>query len=373
MKKQLQEKKILFISPLPPPHYGSAMSSEMCLDILKNTKDFQVRNIKLNYSKEMSDIGHLNLSKIKGFFKVKKKIKKQIVEFNPDLIYFVPATSGLGLIRDFLFVKIIKKYKKRIFFHIRSRITDKDWKNPLFRKLYKKMFVGEEAIVLDKRLKKDLHGLIKEKKIFVLPNAIENEVSDKNFNKIIKRREKRKSFNILFLSNMDESKGWFRLLKACKLLKNKKRSFECNFVGAWPNTKEKKKFFEFVKRNNLRNDAISLGKKIGEEKNRILEKSDVLVFPTEYRLETFGRVILEGMMFGLSVMANGIASIPTTIEHGRTGFILKENTPEEIAMYIEKLTNLNLRKKMGIAGRKRFLQNYTLDKYKDKFLKIIKN
>lgn len=67
-------KKILFLSPLPPPYYGSAMSSQMCLNILKNSKDFEVRNIKLNYSKEMNDIGKINFNKIKGMLKVSKQI-----------------------------------------------------------------------------------------------------------------------------------------------------------------------------------------------------------------------------------------------------------------------------------------------------------
>jgi len=38
-------KKILFLSPLPPPHYGSAMSSKMCLEILQKSKDFEIKNI----------------------------------------------------------------------------------------------------------------------------------------------------------------------------------------------------------------------------------------------------------------------------------------------------------------------------------------
>ena len=62
----MENEKILFLSPLPPPYYGSAMSSEMCLNILKNSKDFQIENIKLNYSKEMSDVGKINTDKIKG-------------------------------------------------------------------------------------------------------------------------------------------------------------------------------------------------------------------------------------------------------------------------------------------------------------------
>jgi len=60
--------RVLFLSPLPPPYYGSAISSEIVFKIfLKGDKTLFVKNIKLNYSKSMSDIGTLNLKKIKDF------------------------------------------------------------------------------------------------------------------------------------------------------------------------------------------------------------------------------------------------------------------------------------------------------------------
>ena len=138
------KKKVLFLSPLPPPYYGSAMSSQMCLEILQKFNKFEVKNIKLNYSKEINDVGQLNLSKVKGFFIVKKQIKKLLKEFQPEIIYFVPATSGLGLIRDSYFVKQIKKLTNRkIIFHIRSRITDESWdKN---KKRFIEMLKGEKS------------------------------------------------------------------------------------------------------------------------------------------------------------------------------------------------------------------------------------
>ena len=362
--------KILFLSPLPPPHYGSAMSSQMCLEILQKSNKFEVKNIKLNYSKNVKDVGHFNLDKIKGFFIVKKQIKKLIGEFQPDIIYFVPATSGLGLIRDSYFVKQIKKFSgKKVIFHIRSRITEESWdKN---KKILIEMLKGKKAIVLDKSLVEDLHNLIDKKNIYVLPNAIKNELTQKEIDKILKKRKEKESLEILFLSNMDESKGWLKLLLACRILKNKKIKFKGNFIGAWTRKEDEKKFNSIIKEHDLKKEVKYLGKKVEKEKEKFLENSNVLVFPTEYKLETFGRVIIEAMMFGLPVIANGIAAIPTIIQHNKTGFILKKNTVQEIADYLEKLQDTKLREKMGYEGRERFLQEYEIQKYKTEFLKII--
>jgi len=170
---------------------------------------------------------------------------------------------------------------------------------------------------------------------------------------------------------MDKSKGWLKLLQACKILNEGGMKFNCNFVGDWPGEKEKDEFCLYVKKNKLEKVVKYLGKKIGREKNIILRKSNVLIFPTEFKLETFGRVIIEAMMFGIPVIANGIAAIPTTIRDGKTGFVLKNNSPEEIVEYIEKLRDRKLREKMGRAGRERFLKEYGFEKYKRKFLEII--
>ena len=77
------------------------------------------------------------------------------------------------------------------------------------------------------------------------------------------------------------------------------------------------------------------------------------------------------MSFSLPVIANGIATIPTIIQHGKTGFVLKKNIPEEIAKCIEKLQNEKLREKMGESGRKRFLGEYEIKNYSKKFEKIL--
>ncbi len=367
------KKKILFLSPLPEPHYGSALSSRLCLEILKGNNNFEIRNIKLNYSKEISDVGRLNLKKIRGFFKVMSNIRKTLIKFRPDQVYFVPATSGLGLLRDFYFVKQIKKYwEGKIIFHIRSRILKEDWDSKFNGKKLFKMLKGQKVIILGRGLIKDLNGIIVKRDIFILPNTIKNEVSKEQFEKIRIKRFKNKGLKIIFLSNMDRSKGWPKLLNACKLLNENKIDFECVFVGPWRLKKDKIAFKKYILKNNLEEKVFSVGKKTGEEKKKFLEESNVLVFPTEYKLETFGRIILEGMMFGMPIIANGIATIPTIIEDRKTGFILRKNSPEEISDYLIKLTDEKLRVSMGNEGRKRFLKEYSLRDYKEEFFKIFK-
>ena len=367
------KKKVLFLSPLPPPHYGSAMSSRMCLDILKKSGQFNVKNIKINFAKNMDNVGVISMDKILLVFDKIKKIKADIKKFDPDFIYFMPATSKVGLIRDFLFALAIKKLNKKIIYHVRTMINEAD-KNSLFKKIiYNKMFRGSKIIVLDKLLKDDVEKYFKPSEIFILPNAIKNSVSKTELNRIIAVRKDRKKFEILFLSNMYESKGWFLVLRACALLKKKSDDFICNFIGGWPSNKEKEKFFDFVKKNGLEKNVKYLGSISGGKRDAVYEKVDAFVFPTYYELEAHPRVIIEAMMYGLPIITNNHASLPTTIQDKKTGFLLKENSPNEIEKYLRLVEeNKSLGIRVGFAGRKRFLENYEINKYEKSFIDIMK-
>ncbi len=76
------------------------------------------------------------------------------------------------------------------------------------------------------------------------------------------------------------------------------------------------------------------------------------------------------MEYGIPVIANGIATIPSIIKHRETGFVLRENTPEEIASFILDLKLKSVREEMGVKGRIRFLENFTRDQYETNFMKI---
>lgn len=372
MIKNKQLKKILFISPLPPPYYGSAISSEMCLSILNKVNFFKVSNIKINHSVELSDVGSFTINKITGFFYVLKQLIKEINKI-PDIIYIVPATAGFALIRDSIFIKIINfNRKSKLIIHLRSQFLNKDFKNPFKIFLIKQILNGDVVILLGKELIENTHGYIAKHKIKLLPNAIPNSINEVNYKMIVDKRKLNDKINLLFLSNMMESKGWYKVLQACNLLKknNKNINFVCHFIGAWDTVKDEKLFYKYIVNNHLNEHIIYHGRLIGEEKNNILTKTDILIFPTEYKLETFGRVIIEAMEFGIPVIANNIGSIPSVIEHGETGFILEENTPEKIHFFISKLLDDFTRLQMGDKARILFLNKFTLENYRNKFLEI---
>lgn len=367
---QTVTKRILFISPLPPPFYGSAMSSEQCLEFLKSDRRFEVKHIKLNYSREMSDLGRVNFYKLYGVVKVTRQIRMAIKQFRPELIYFMPATAGNAMLRDAFFLNIVKLSKKgRLILHLHSQFIKADWNHPLKRPIIKNMLDCDKLIVLGPELVGDLETFVAKEDIFVLANGISQQLSDQDFEAINQQRNSKGHLNLFFLSNMLEFKGWYKVLETCKLLKEAQVNFICHFGGGWPSDNEKQKFYDFVRINQLENLTIHHGRLQGAEKTRIFKQADIFIYPTEY--DACPRVVIEAMEFGIPVISTRVGTIPTLVEHGSSGFIVENNTPEELFARVIDLQNKSIRIKMGTIARRRFLENYTADKYREKFASII--
>ncbi|RKD86354.1 glycosyltransferase [Mangrovibacterium diazotrophicum] len=364
-------KKILFLSPLPPPIYGSNLSCQTCLEVIQESKTFEIQNIKLNKSVRFDEVGKLTGKKLIASLGLTWQIVKTVRKFKPDLVYLMPSTAGVAFYRDFGSALVLKLMKQKIVYHVRTHINDDDIENKVRFFYFKNAFKNSTVIVLGQELKTALVNFTSSEKVKILPNAIAKSVSDIEYRKIEAERLKFKTLNLLFLSNMMRDKGWLKALKVAKLLKDADADFHFRFAGSWPSHSEETEFYKFLNRHQL-NDCVSyIGFVDGNRKREILAKSDLLIFPTEYRHEALPRVIIEAMEFGIPVIANSIAAIPSTIVDNYTGFLLTENTPEEIISKLEYFNSKEVIGVMGSCARKRYLDYYELEGFKEKFIGII--
>jgi len=74
----------------------------------------------------------------------------------------------------------------------------------------------------------------------------------------------------------------------------------------------------------------------GEQKSRLLEGADALLFPS-LCWEAVGLVMLEAFAHGVPVIASRTGGIPEFIEEGRTGFLVKPGDAAALATHIQRL------------------------------------
>jgi glycosyltransferase involved in cell wall biosynthesis len=362
-------KKVLFLGRFPPPVHGAAVMNQNYFEALNKDKDFNVKKIKINYSDSLDELGKVNFKKFFGFFVVFLKTLFNLIFFRPNVVYFELAPKGFAFYRDSAYVILCKIFRRKIVFHFQAKGVINLKKRKLSKAYAKFILKNTHAILLSSLLYYDLEGFIPKKNIFIVPNAIKDEITDKQFNEIIKNRHKNKKPALLYLSNMIESKGPLDVLRICNELRNQKKDFECLFVGSFQDSEFEKRFFKEIKNLNLEKYCKYLGPKYGKEKFEILEKTNYLIFPTQYPEECFPLVILEAFMLGIPVFGYENGATKEIISRELLGHVAKKGDWKELS---KQLTNRFNNKGHPKEIREEFKKNYVLDISVKKVRRILK-
>ncbi|MBF0240034.1 MAG: glycosyltransferase family 4 protein [SAR324 cluster bacterium] len=220
------------------------------------------------------------------------------------------------------------------------------------------MFRNTHVIHLSDRLFADICFVRSTYVRHTLANGIPDHYKDHQFDGENKLR-------ILFLAALMESKGPLTLLKAVSFLMEKEQeNLEVWIVGNVWKQSFQQTLTDYVAEHHLENVIHFLGPKFENEKWDVFSRVDLYVLPTFYPNECFPLTILEAMQFGLPVISTFEGAIPEIVDDGQTGFLVPAKNHEALAEKISLfLENPDLLKTMGAAGRKKFLENYTLEKF----------
>jgi glycosyltransferase involved in cell wall biosynthesis len=123
-------------------------------------------------------------------------------------------------------------------------------------------------------------------------------------------------------------------------------------------------------RENSVNDRVQyIGTVSYEEVPTLYSSTLALVLPSHY--ENLGGVLLEAQACECPVIATDAGGMSEVIKDGETGFIIKERSPESLAKKINLLFNdMDLRKRMGLSGRKFILSFFSAEAYMDRIIDV---
>ena len=117
--------------------------------------------------------------------------------------------------------------------------------------------------------------------------------------------------------------------------------------------------------------ALELDKRIfwlGSRRDipNLLSQADVGVLPSHE--EGFSNAILEGMAAGLPMVVTDVGGNSEAVIDGETGFVVPSKDPKALAVALERLiTDSEMRKSMGKAGRQRVEERFSLDSCVDAY------
>ena len=359
--------KILFILHLPPPIHGAALMGSYVNNSKKIKDNFECRFINLSSSKSIETIGKLGMRKALFFIQLLITTIKALVLKKYDLCYVTITSHGTAFYKDFFVVTILKIFRKKIILHFHNKGVEEGSKaNKFNRYLYNFILGGQKTkiVLLSPFLYYDIKQYVEPNRVYYCANGI-----PVNLVSVLDARKITAPVRLLFLSNMMVAKGVFVLLEVCSKLKRENISFECHFVGDWLDITEAS-FNQKVTEMNLTKIVFAYGKKYGLEKNAFYQESDIFVFPSLD--EAFPLVLLEAMQFKLPVVASDVGGVKDIVVDEQTGYTVQKNDADAIAAkLISLIKDPALRDTMGIAGKRRFEENFTLEKFEKRFLTIL--
>ena len=366
MKKQ----KLLCILHYSPPAHGASKVGDF-IKSSQNLKDeFDCRFIKIKSSDTIGDIGKVNFKKIYFVMELFLKILSTILVFRPNKIYFTASVKGVAFYRDVLLSTIWKFYKLfvpcEVFYHYHTKGVKEFVKNPRNLKLTKFFLKDINLVLLSPLLKADFEDVKTYKKVLLLPNGVENNYDNISFENYISKKDFSK-LNILYLSNMIKSKGYFEVIKLVNQYKNKNIHFD--FAGGWKNKEDEKEFFDFIKNNQLENIVTFHGFVNGIQKKELFENSQLFIFPTRYENEAFPLSILEAFSYGIPVLSTNEGSIPYIIDN-KSGIYIDDL--EKLNLAFEEMKENYINIETALYCRKRYLENFSLEQFEENLLEVLR-
>lgn len=357
--------RILFILHFPPPVHGASMVGKFIKESESINEVFDVRYINLGTSASVDEIGKGGIRKLFRYIKILRDILYQLLSFKPGLCYLAIAAKGGAFYKDAMIALIIKSFGFNIVYHFHNKGVKTRQGRSIYNLFYKLIFKNAEVILLSKHLYFDVKKYVPTERVHYCPNGIP-KVGVEQF-----ERQQNKKTEILFLSNLIESKGVFVLLKACKMLKSRNLDFHCTFVGGEGDLNERQ-FNKRVEDLGIESSVQYLGRKYGKDKKAVFASADIFSLPTFYPNECFPLVLLEAMQNSLPVVSTFEGGIQEIVDEGKTGFLVPQKDAPALAEKLETLImDADLRQKMGKAGRKKYEEQFTLPIFEERLTNIL--
>ncbi|HEV2493925.1 MAG TPA: glycosyltransferase family 4 protein [Terriglobia bacterium] len=106
------------------------------------------------------------------------------------------------------------------------------------------------------------------------------------------------------------------------------------------------------------------------ELKEFYRQAELFVMPS--RQEGFGLVFLEAMAFGKPVVGGDFGGIPEIVLEGVTGYVVEYGNVDALAgRLICLLTNEDLRRRMGAAGKQRVIENYGFATFQKRLVELL--
>jgi glycosyltransferase involved in cell wall biosynthesis len=169
---------------------------------------------------------------------------------------------------------------------------------------------------------------------------------------------------IIAVGRLIPKKGFGDLVRACALLAQDGKSFQCEIIGEGPAENDLRKQIEQL---GLQRCVVLAGTKPQSQLRRHLAAANVFVLPSvidpDGGMDNLPTVIMEAMATGLPVVSTNIGGIPEMVIEDETGFLVQPGDALPMAKAIDRIiADPSVARSLGQSGYDRARGLFSIDK-----------
>lgn len=183
-------------------------------------------------------------------------------------------------------------------------------------------------------------------------------------------REKSPLPVILSVARLIEKKGIGDLIRACRILRERERSFRLEIIGTGPLQTSLKKQVQLLQLQ----DFVEFRGPLPQEIVRLAYKQAAIfalpcVITADGDQDGMPTVLLEAMASGLPVVSTNVSGIPELVESDHDGLLVQPNNPQMLADALDRLLlDEDLRKTLGAAASAKVASKFSVERSVDELL-----
>lgn len=362
---------MIIVGALPPPIQGMTVFNQMLLSS-KVVREFRVHHLDTSDRRTLDNLGRLDI--VNAIIGLKNCLQLVLLclRTTPHAVYIPNAQNNWGFFRDGIFILLAKVFSRaKIIMHYHGGESFLDfWRttNWFMQRFIRFVLTKVDlAIVVGEGLKWIFDGAVRRTES--VPNGIHVDLDT------AQRPDDAGTVTVAYLGTLMRAKGVIDLLNAAGHVVKKYPNTKFRFAGDWwqqePELQDEVK--QIAAEHRLQQSVEFVGRVEGDAKRRFFLQTSIFVFPTWS--DSFGLVNLEAMAAGCPVISTrGVGAIAEVVSDGVTGMLVEKQNPQQLADAIIRLIeNPELRRTMGEAGRKRYLEFFTFEKCADRMIEVFRS
>lgn len=252
----------------------------------------------------------------------------KLLMLNPDAVILNPSLGKKALLRDFLFLKISKLFRRKTILFIHgfdlnyAEGADKVWLSENFNSADLIFVLADEFRLL-------LQSWGVKVPIVLTTTKVDDQLIER-----FDIKEKANTGNLLFIARIERAKGVYIAIDAYNILKREFPELTMTIAGNGSELARVKKYIE----EKCISGITVLGAISGEQLIETYTNAAISIFPTYYG-EGMPTSVLEAMAFGMPVFTRKVGGLKDFFDSSRMGYITYSVEQEEFANAIKHYLN----------------------------------